>query len=173
MGIIFKKDPQRFFEAYDFTVTRTICEPPALSLLPAIYQDERSGRWSVRFRGAEPTFFSYADVLSCHVVEMGAASEKGVLTRRERLAQVISNPAQASRANAMRRNACLGLGVVVEVRTEGGVARLEIPVISQVLRRDSTLYRRMVQSAENLKAEFDAMANAATAQRTTVGAGEK
>lgn len=168
-----KKEPQRLFDEYDFTVTKTIFDPPALSLLPAIYQDEISGCWSVRYRGAEPSIFAYADVLDCRIVEKGVDSGAKELTPRERLAQIISNPARASRANAARRNLSPGLGVVVAVRTKEGVAKLEIPIGGQGLSRDSALYNRMLQLAANLKSEFDAMANSAMVGRTAVDAGEK
>ena len=39
-----RKDPQDLFGSTDFTVTNTIFEGPALSLLPSIFQDSQNRR---------------------------------------------------------------------------------------------------------------------------------
>lgn len=53
---------------------------------------------------------------------------------------------------------CLGMGVVVAVQTgKDEVSKLEIPVMTDEVKRDSSLYKSYLNVAEKIKAEFDAM----------------
>jgi len=165
MGLFGKRDPQEFYDGYGFTITKTLFDPPRLSMLPAIYQDCGAQRWSVRYPGAEPTFFAYGDVLGCEIVEDNEAEQAEGLSGSEVASKIIANPARASRVNAAKRNSCLGMGVAVAVRTDGeDVSQLMVPVITSELRRDSAMYERMVQFATTLKDEFDAMSRKASGE---------
>ena len=95
-----RKDPQDLFGSTDFTVTNTIFEGPALSLLPSIFQDSQNRRWAVVYRGAEPALFDYADVIDCLLVEDGSIDVKAEQNKKELFEQILANPARVSRASA-------------------------------------------------------------------------
>lgn len=158
MGLFSKKVPQQAFDALGFTITDTLLDPPRFTFLPSIYQDAEHAKWAVKYRGAEPAVFGYADILQCEVVESGNAEEAGKVSNQEMAHQIIANPSKAVRINAAKRDMCLGMGVVVAVRTgEGEVSKLEIPVMTDEVKRDSALYRSYRSVAEDLAGKFNAM----------------
>ncbi len=158
MGLFAKADPQHDFDAYGFTVSDVLFDPPRLTFLPSIYQDAQARRWAVKYRGAEPAFFDYADVLDAQVVESGDAEQDDAPTRSERAQQIFINPAKATRQAAAKHNMCIGMGVCVMVKTEADEpSRLEIPVMTSEAKRGSGLYRSYRALAENLRDGFLAM----------------
>ncbi len=81
-----------------------------------------------------------------------------VASKREFAQRILANPAKAAKINAAKRNMCLGMGVVVAVQTgKDEVSKLEIPVMTDEVKRDSSLYKSYRNVAEMIKAEFDAM----------------
>lgn len=160
MGLFSKPDPQKFFDTKTFTVTRTLFDPPRITLLPAIYLDEPRKKWAVKFRGTTPGIFAYADIAQCEVVEAGDSKEASEVSNVDFASEIITNPARATRLNAAKRDMCLGLGVVVLVNTpeaENPISKLEIPLFSGEVKRDSKAYQSLRESAETIKAEFDKM----------------
>ena len=158
MGLFKKKNPQDAFDPGVFTITDTILDPPRFTFLPAIYQDATRRKWAVHQRGATPRIFDYADVLQCEIVETGNPEDVPELSNRELAQQILINPAKAAKINAAKRNMCLGMGVVVAVQTgKDEVSKLEIPVMTDEVKRDSNLYKSYRNVAEKIKAEFDAM----------------
>ena len=149
---------QKLFEGTGFTVTKVVYEAAPLALEPTVCLDEPLRRWAVRYPGASPRIFSYDDVFACEIVE--AKPKEDVGTNADRLKELLKNPARATQDNAAKHGYCLGMGVVVAVRSddaEGGVGHLQLPVITRATKRDSVPFRRMVEYAERLKATFDAM----------------
>ena len=72
--------------------------------------------------------------------------------------RILANPAKAAKINAAKRNMCLGMGVVVAVQMgKDEVSKIEIPVMTDEVKRDSNLYKSYRNVAEKIKAEFDAM----------------
>lgn len=158
MGLFGKRNPQDIFAPYGFTVTKTVLDPPRFTFLPAIYQDDSSRKWAVKYRGADPAIFSYADVLECEVVESGNVDEANAVDKREMAQQIIANPSRAARINAAKRNMCLGMGVVVMVQTgKDETSRLEIPIMTGEVKRESSMYRRYRAAAEELQRVFESM----------------
>ena len=146
MGLFKKKNPQDAFDPDVFTITDTILDPPRFTFLPAIYQD------------GEPKIFDYADVLQCEVAEAGDPEAEEAVSKQEFAQRILANPAKAAKINAAKRNMCLGMGVVVAVQTgKDEVSKLEIPVMTDEVKRDSSLYKSYRNVAEKIKAEFDAM----------------
>ena len=161
MGLFSRKVPQEAFSALGFTVTDMLFDPPRFTLLPAIYQDADHKKWAVKLPSADPAVFDYADIVQCEVAESGNAEEAGRVGSREMAHQIIVNPSKAARINAAKRNMCLGMGVVVMVRTGAGeVSKLEIPVMTDEVKRDSALYRSYRAVADELAAKFNAMKQA-------------
>ena len=164
MGLFSKKVPQQAFDALGFTITDTLLDPPRFTFLPAIYQDADHAKWAVKYRGADPSVFDYADIVQCEVAESGSAEEASKVSNQEMAHQIIANPSKAARINAAKRNMCLGMGVVVAVRTaEGEIAKLQIPVMTDEVKRDSALYRSYRAVAEELAGRFEAMRQQAQA----------
>lgn len=162
MGLFKKANPQDAFEPYGFTITETVLDPPRMTFLPAIYRDADACRWAVKYRGAEPSIFSYGDILECEVVESGDVEEAEAVDKRDMAQQIIANPARAARINAAKRNMCLGMGVIVAVRTgKDEVAKLQIPIMTGEVKRESPLYRRYRTAAEELQETFESMRRAA------------
>lgn len=158
MGLFGKTNPQEIFAPYGFTVSEIVLDPPRFTFLPAIYQDDSSRRWAVKYRGAEPAIFSYADVLECEVVESGSVDDANAINKREMAQQIIANPSRAARINAAKRNMCLGMGVTVMVRTgKDETSRLEIPIMTGEVKRESSIYRRYRAVAEELRQVFESM----------------
>ena len=140
MGLFKKKNPQDAFDPDVFTITDTILDPPRFTFLPAIYQDATRRKWAVHQRGGEPKIFDEAP------------------SKQEFAQRILANPAKAAKINAAKRNMCLGMGVVVAVQTgKDEVSKLEIPVMTDEVKRDSSLYKSYRNVAEKIKAEFDAM----------------
>ena len=124
----------------------------------AIYQDATRRKWAVHPRGGEPKIFDYADVLQCEVAEAGDPEADEAVSKQEFAQRILANPAKAAKMNAAKRNMCLGMGVVVAVQTgKDEVFKLEIPVMTDEVKRDSSLYKSYRNVAEKIKAEFDAM----------------
>ncbi len=158
MGLFKKKNPQDAFDPDVFTITDTILDPPRFTFLPAIYQDATRRKWAVHQRGGEPKIFDYADVLQCEVAEAGDPEAEEVASKQEFAQRILANPAKAAKMNAAKRNMCLGMGVVVAVQTgKDEVSKLEIPVMTDEVKRNSSLYKSYRNIAEKIKAEFDAM----------------
>ena len=158
MGLFKKKNPQDAFDPDVFTITDTILDPPRFTFFPAIYQDATRRKWAVHQRGAQPKIFDYADVLQCEVAEAGDPEADEAPTKQEFAQRILVNPAQAAKMNAAKRNMCLGMGVVVAVKTgKDEVSKLEIPVMTDEVKRDSSLYKSYRSVAEKIKAQFDAM----------------
>ena len=158
MGLFKKKNPQDAFDPDVFTITDTILDPPRFTFLPAIYQDATRRKWAVHQRGAQPKIFDYADVLQCEVAEAGDPEAEEAVSKQEFAQRILANPAKAAKINAAKRNMCLGMGVVVAVQTgKDEVSKLEIPVMTDEVKRDSSLYKSYRNVAEKIKAEFDAM----------------
>lgn len=158
MGLFKKKNPQDAFDSGVFTITDTILDPPRFTFLPAIYQDATRRKWAVHQRGAQPKIFDYADVLQCEVAEAGDPEADETPSKQEFAQRILANPAKAAKINAAKRNMCLGMGVVVAVQTgKDEVSKLEIPVMTDEVKRDSSLYKSYRNVAEKIKAEFDAM----------------
>ncbi|MEE0262739.1 MAG: hypothetical protein UDU69_03905, partial [Collinsella sp.] len=158
MGLFKKKNPQDAFDPDVFTITDTILDPPRFTFLPAIYQDATRRKWAVHQRGGEPKIFDYADVLQCEVAEAGDPEAEEAVSKQEFAQRILANPAKAAKINAAKRNMCLGMGVVVAVQTgKDEVSKLEIPVMTDEVKRDSSLYKSYRNVAEKIKAEFDAM----------------
>ena len=112
----------------------------------------------VHQRGGEPKIFDYADVLQCEVAEAGDPEAEEAVSKQEFAQRILANPAKAAKINAAKRNMCLGMGVVVAVQTgKDEVSKLEIPVMTDEVKRDSSLYKSYRNVAEKIKAEFDAM----------------
>ncbi len=155
---------QRYFEGTDFSVTKALFEGAPLSMEPSVYLDEQARRWAVRLPGSGPRIFSYDDVLACEIAEVQPPAQEDA-SGGQRLRDLLVNPSRASRANAAKKGYCLGMGVVVAVRapeTEGGVAHLQLPLLTCETKRTSSLYQRMLQYGGQIKATFDAMKNQAT-----------
>lgn len=113
---------------------------------------------AVHQRGGEPKIFDYADVLQCEVAEAGDPEAEEAVSKQEFAQRILANPAKAAKINAAKRNMCLGMGVVVAVQTgKDEVSKLEIPVMTDEVKRDSSLYKSYRNVAEKIKAEFDAM----------------
>ena len=147
---------QKVFEGTDFTVTKVIYEAAPLTPEPSVYLDESQRRWAVRFPGASPRIFSYDDVLACEIVEAKPREDSDA--KADRLKELLKNPARVTRENAAKHGYCLGMGVVVAVRshdTKGSIGHLQLPVVTRATKRDSVLFKRMVEYAEQLKAVFD------------------
>ena len=158
MGLFKKKNPQDAFDPGVFTITDTILDPPRFTFLPAIYQDATRRKWAVHQRGAQPKIFDYAEVLQCEVAEAGDPEADETPSKQEFAQRILANPAKAAKTNAAKRNMCLGMGVVVAVQTgKDEVSKLEIPVMTDEVKRDSSLYKSYRNVAEKIKAEFDAM----------------
>ena len=158
MGLFKKKNPQDAFDPGVFTITDTILDPPRFTFLPAIYQDATRRKWAVHQRGAQPKIFDYAGVLQCEVAEAGDPEADETPSKQEFAQRILANPAKAAKINAAKRNMCLGMGVVVAVQTgKDEVSKLEIPVMTDEVKRDSNLYKSYRNVAEKIKAEFDAM----------------
>lgn len=158
MGLFKKSNPQDDFEGTGFTVTRTLLDPPRLSFLPALYQDEPARRWAVKYRSADPTFFSYADVLGCEIVEMGELVENREMTRPELAQEIIANPSRAAKRNADKHDVSVGVGVIVAVRMpHGGMKPLQIPVFTGELKRSSAMFARVQDLAGEIRDEFLSM----------------
>ncbi len=158
MALFGKKDPQKLFEGHDFTVTKTLFNPPRLTFLPGVYMDEPARRWAVKHPNAEPSFFSFDDVVDCQIVEDDGTKELQELEGAKLAERVLINPAEVSRANAAKRDQCLGMAVVVAVRTpDDEVATLQLPVVTKPVSRKTGMYQRVLEYAEALKHEFDAM----------------
>ena len=154
----------RLFEGTGFSVTKVLFEGSPLSMEPSVYLDEPTRRWAVRLPGSAPRIFAYEDVLACEVSEVQPSKEEGV-AGSQRLRSLLVDPARASQANAAKKGYCLGMGVVVAVRApeaEGGVAHLQLPLLTRATKRTSSLYQRMLQYGGQIKATFDAMKNQAT-----------
>ena len=142
MGLFKKKNPQDAFDPDVFTITDTILDPPRFTFLPAIYQDATRRKWAVHQRGGEPKIFDYADVLQCEVAEAGDPEADEAVSKQEFAQRILANPAKAAKMNAAKRNMCLGMGVVVAVQTgKDEVSKLEIPVMTDEVKRDSSLYK--------------------------------
>ena len=78
--------------------------------------------------------------------------------------QTIANPPNATHINAANRDMCWGMCVVVAVRTPTDeVSKLEIPVMTDEVKRDSALYRSYRKVAEDLAGRFEAMRQQARA----------
>lgn len=156
-----RKDPQDLFGSTDFTVTDTIFEGPALSLLPSIFQDSRSKRWAVVYRGAEPALFDYADVIDCLLVEDGSIDVKAEENKKELFEQILANPARVSRASAgASEDMCAGVSLVIRARSdaaEQGEAQLVIPVITRPARKTSATYKHLLQYGRDMRDAFLAM----------------
>lgn len=161
MGLFPKKSTDvNVLAGKGFTVTKVLLDPPRMSLLPAIYLDEPARRWAVRFPGAQPAVFDFADVLEAHVVEVEDGSSASQ-SDRERAWQIISNPARVSRANAARKGFSFGVGVVVAVETAGkGRSYLQIPVFMGERKRTSSSFQKVAGVAQALADEFASMAGA-------------
>lgn len=160
MGFFGKRDVASELEKRGFHVTATLFDPPALSMLPSIYQDLPARMWAVRYPGAEPVTFSFDDILECEIVEAKPRGDAGEgQSGSALLQQILSNPARVSRENAARKGSvCLGLGVVVAVRTPAGeISQLQIPVLTREMKRDTRAFAQMRELAERIKAEFDGM----------------
>ena len=143
MGLFKKKNPQDAFDPDVFTITDTILDPPRFTFLPAIYQDATRRKWAV---------------LQCEVAEAGDPEADEAVSKQEFAQRILANPAKAAKINAAKRNMCLGMGVVVAVQTgKDEVSKLEIPVMTDEVKRDSSLYKSYRNVAEKIKAEFDAM----------------
>lgn len=154
MGLLGRRDPRRVFDGPDFTVTSVLFEPPRLSLLPWVVEDSSRGLWAVRFPGCDPAVFRDSELLDCRIVErapdVGDGGDRGLAAR------IMANPAAVSRANAAGKGRCLGLSVVLAVRSgEEGVARLEIPVITREVRRDSPAFESLSGYAGEIKGRMD------------------
>lgn len=157
MGFFRRSDPQQAFEGTGFTITETIFTPPPLSLLPTIYADDASDQWAVRLPGQRPSIFKNDDMLQCSIVEREPTNQEG-LSRRERAWNVLSNPSAVSRENAARKGSCLGLSVIVWVRTPNeGMGSIELPIVTREMPRDSSLFVRLQDYAQQLKRRFDAL----------------
>lgn len=156
-----RKDPQDLFGSTDFTVTNTIFEGPALSLLPSIFQDSQNRRWAVVYRGAEPALFDYADVIDCLLVEDGSIDVKAEQNKKELFEQILANPARVSRASAgANEDMCAGVSLVIRARsaaTEQGEAQLVIPVITRPVRKTSATYKHLLQYGRDMRDAFLAM----------------
>lgn len=158
MGLFGKDDPQRIFDAYGFTVSDVLLDPPRLTFLPSIYQDASAHRWAVKYRGAGPVIFDYADVLDAQVVEAGDAEAEERPAKREMAQRILLNPAKATRQAAAKHNMCLGMGVCLMVKTEADeVSKLEIPVMTNEVKRRSALYGSYRALADKLCDAFLAM----------------
>ena len=91
--------------------------------------------------------------------ETGNPEDVPELSKRELAQQILINPAQATKNNAAKRNMCLGMGVVVAVQTgKDEVSKLEIPVMTDEVKRDSNLYKSYRNVAEKIKAEVHRVA---------------
>lgn len=155
MGLFGHKDPQKVFNGPEFTVTSVLFEPPRLSMLPWVVEDASRGLWAVRFPGCEPAVFCDADLLACQIVERAPEPEGN---NRDLAARIMANPAAVSRGNAAEKGCCLGLSVVLAVRSGAeGVARLEIPIITREVSRDSLAFKSLSGYAEELKGSMDAV----------------
>lgn len=163
-----RKDPQDLFDAAVFTVTDTIFEGPALSLLPSIFQDGRNKRWAVVYRGAEPAIFDYADVIDCLLVEDGSIDIKAEENKKELFEQILANPARVSRASAgAGEDMCAGISLVIQARSqaaEQGEAQLVLPVITRPVRKTSATYKHLLQYGRDLRDAFLAMKDEAGEQ---------
>ena len=102
---------------------------------------------AVHQRGGEPKIFDYADVLQCEVAEAGDPEAEEVASKQEFAQRILANPAKAAKINAAKRNMCLGMGVVVAVQTgKDEVSKLEIPVMTDEVKRDSSYISRIGMS---------------------------
>jgi len=150
---------QKLFKGTDFTVTTPLFEGALLSMEPSVYLDEQAHRWAVCLPGSDPRIFSYEDVLACEIAEAQPPAQEDA-SGGKRLRSLLVNPTRASQANAAKHDYCLGMGVVVAVRSpeaEGGVAHLQLPLLTRETKRTSALYQRMLQYAQRLKATFNVM----------------
>ena len=157
MGLFGKKDPSRYFEGMDFTVTDTIYEPPFATMLPTVYRDAGRGAWAVRYPGAEPKIFSDADVLSCEIIDDDGSAAAELAKEKRSLGDMVANPMLFSRANAAKqKNMCFGLGVAVRVAGVDG-AVLSLPLITRPTRRDAVVFTELLHAARSIKETFDEM----------------
>ena len=158
MGI-FDKDPQRHFEGMSFTVTRTLFDPPALSMLPAVYVDDGAQLWAVRLPSARPRILRFSDIVRAEVVEDDGEQDRQRLAEagRKRLAKTLLNPNAISKANAAKKGRRgFGLGVAVAVRNSD--APIQITFVTRAIRKDSAAYAQLHAAAESLRLEFEEMA---------------
>lgn len=160
MGLFSDKDQMRHFEGTGFTITRILFKPSALSMLPTVYVDDDTRQWAVRLPGSEPRILSFADIETAEVVEDTGAADKRALEQagHDRFAKTLMNPYAVSRANAADKDKmCFGLGVVVLIKDVA--TPLQITFIAKPTRKDSATYTQLCVAANELKRDFDAMAD--------------
>lgn len=160
MGLFSDKDPMRHFEGMGFTITRTLFNPPTISMLPAVYVDDGARRWAVRLPGSEPRILSFADIGDVEVVEDTGEADRRALEQsgHDRFAKTLMNPNAVSKANAAGKDKiCFGLGVVVIMKD--AATPLQITLIARPTRKDSATYAQLRVAANGLKQDFDAMAD--------------
>ncbi len=154
MGLFGKNDPQKTYDAFGFTVTKTLFDPPAATMMPCVYADEPALRWSVKYPLVNPTFFEYSDILACEVVEDKAKSVPALQSGKGRFASIVSNPDKVSRLNAEARGMCFGLAVIVVMTSGEKQVKLQLPVITRKVRKGSSTYESGLRYAEELRDEF-------------------
>lgn len=155
---------QRYFEGTGFSVTKVLFEGTPHSMEPIVYLDEQARRWAVRLPGSGPRIFSYDDVLACEIAEVQPTAQEDA-SGGQRLWDLLVDLSRASQANAAKKGYCLGMGVVAAVcapEIEGGVAHLQLPLLTRETKRALSLYQRMLQNGGKIKTTFDAMNNQVT-----------
>ena len=157
MGLFKKKNPQDAFDPDVFTITDTILDPPRFTFLPAIYQDATRRKWPCISAAASRRFLTMRTCCSAKWPRR-AIRRPRKWSQNRNLPSVSCKSCQAAKINAAKRNMCLGMGVVVAVQTgKDEVSKLEIPVMTDEVKRNSSLYKSYRIVAEKIKAEFDAM----------------
>lgn len=158
VGLFKRKAPQAAFEGSGFTITKILYRAPPLSIIPSVYQDEKTRRWAVRFPGQEPAIFSYDDLMGAEIVERQPDEDLANVSNRRLAFEILKNPNAVSSAHAAKRGVCLGISVVVWVRVAGGeVAHLELPIATESQKRSSLGYKRSQGFAKELKLQLDSM----------------